>query len=231
MINENLKMCLIALGVAFAICVIVCPLFIPLLRKLKFGQYIREEGVETHKKKAGTPTMGGIVIMLAFIIASCFFLKDNLDSLSILLVTVGYGLIGFLDDFLKIKHKNNLGLRAWQKMLGLFIVTGLFMYYMIGIKHMDTTTMIPFMNGYMLDLKWLFIPFVLCVMLGTTNSVNMTDGLDGLATGVTILVTTLLLTSIVSATSEYKRVYGVGSRYPDICLTILSNAFTLTNLL
>ncbi|MCQ2978704.1 MAG: phospho-N-acetylmuramoyl-pentapeptide-transferase [Clostridia bacterium] len=194
MFTEEFKICMFAIVLSFAICVILSPIFIPMLRKFKFGQYIREEGLESHKKKSGTPTMGGIIILLAASIASCFFMKDHPDLIAIVLVTLGYGIIGFLDDFLKIKNKRNLGLTAWQKMLGLLVVTGLFLYYVIAIKQIGTTTLIPFTNGYYLDLKWLYIPFALCVMLGTTNSVNLTDGLDGLATGVTILVTTFFAT-------------------------------------
>lgn len=190
MFTEELKACLITLGIAFGICVILMPIFIPILRKIKFGQYIREEGLESHKKKSGTPNMGGIIILLALAIGGLIFSKGNTDVIAIVLVTLAYAVIGFLDDILKIKKKNNLGLRAWQKMLGLFIVTGLFLWYILGIKGMSFETVIPFMDGFKLNLGWLYIPFALCVMLGTTNSVNFTDGLDGLCSGVTILVST-----------------------------------------
>ena len=188
--NSLFDLCVFAIIVAFVISVILNPIFIPILRKLKFGQYIREEGVEAHKKKAGTPTMGGIVFIIAFFIAAIFFAKGNLDAISIILVTFGYGIIGFLDDFLKIKHKDNLGLRAWQKMLLLILVTGAFICYLVFVKEIGDGTVVPFADGYIWHLGWLYIPFAICVMLATTNSVNMTDGLDGLATGITILVTT-----------------------------------------
>ena len=194
MFTEEFKICMSAIVLAFLICVILSPFFIPFLRKLKFGQYIREEGPESHKAKTGTPTMGGIIILIAAAIASLFFMKGHPDLVAIVLVTLGYGIIGFLDDFLKIKHKDNLGLKAWQKMLGLIVVTGLFIWYLLCIKGISTETIVPFMDGYKWDLKWLYIPFALCVMLGTTNSVNLTDGLDGLATGITILVTTFFAT-------------------------------------
>lgn len=190
MFENNLTACIVSLCIAFGISAILVPLFIPFLRKIKFGQYIREEGVEAHKKKAGTPAMGGICFIIALLISSLFFFKDSPDVIAIMLVTLGYGIIGFLDDFLKIKHKDNLGLRAWQKMLLLIVVTGSFICYLLFFKEIGDEAIIPFVSNFTWHLGWLYIPYAICVLLATTNSVNMTDGLDGLATGVTILVTT-----------------------------------------
>ena len=186
----SLKYGIFAILISFLICVILSPIIIPILKKIKLGQYIREDGVKSHLSKAGTPTMGGIIILISATIASLFFIKNNPDLIAILLVTIGYGLIGFADDFIKVVKKRSLGLRAWQKIVFQLIITGAFIYYVLEVKQMTTDILIPFTNGYYLDLGWLFIPFCLFVILGTVNGVNLTDGLDGLATGVTILVTT-----------------------------------------
>lgn len=195
MFDLSLKGCIFAVVLAFAICVILSPILIPILHRIKFGQYIREEGPESHKVKSGTPTMGGIIILLSALIASLFFVKNNSDLVAVVLVTLGYGIIGFIDDFIKVVLKRNLGLRAWQKIVLQLIIFGLFMYYICCVKQMPTSILVPFTNGQVYwDLKWLFIPFNFFVIVGTVNSVNLTDGLDGLATGITILVTTFFAT-------------------------------------
>ncbi|MBC8543818.1 MAG: phospho-N-acetylmuramoyl-pentapeptide-transferase [Clostridia bacterium] len=175
--------------IAFILELILCPLFIPLLSKLKFGQYIRAEGPKEHLKKAGTPTMGGIVILLSLTIASLFFMKGNQEFWPVLLITWGFGLIGLLDDFIKVVMKHNLGLKAWQKFSLQLIVAGLFALYLYR-SGFSTRVEIPFTGGKAVDLKVWFYPFVIFMMVGFVNGVNMTDGLDGLASGVTVLVAT-----------------------------------------
>ena len=184
--------------IAFAICVCLCPIFIPFLRRLKFGQYIREEGPESHQKKSGTPTMGGLIILISVVATSLFFVQDYPNLIPILFTTIGFGLIGFLDDYIKVVMKRNLGLRAWQKLLGQLIVTGVFIYYIQNFSSVGTGLVIPFSNK-VLDITYLYVPFVFLVMLGTVNGVNFTDGLDGLASGVTILVATFFTMISVSA--------------------------------
>ncbi len=184
--------------IAFAICVCLCPIFIPFLRRLKFGQYIREEGPESHQKKSGTPTMGGLIILISVVVTSLFFVQDYPNLIPILFTTIGFGLIGFLDDYIKVVMKRNLGLRAWQKLLGQLIVTGVFIYYIQNFSSVGTGLVIPFSNK-VLDITYLYVPFVFLVMLGTVNGVNFTDGLDGLASGVTILVATFFTMISVSA--------------------------------
>ncbi len=176
--------------ISFVLSVCLCPVFIPFLKRLKFGQYIREEGPQSHQKKSGTPTMGGLVILIAVVLTSIFYIKDYPEIIPILFTTVGFGLIGFLDDYIKVVMKRNLGLRAWQKMLGQLIVTGIFTFYVMKYSNIGTALIIPFGGGKMLDLSYLFVPFVFFVMIGTVNGVNFTDGLDGLASGVTTLVAT-----------------------------------------
>lgn len=176
--------------VSFLISVILCPIFIPFLKRLKFGQYVRDEGPQSHLKKTGTPTMGGIVILLGIVITSLGFVKNNKDIIPILFATVGFGIIGFLDDYIKVVMKRSMGLKPWQKMLGQFIVTGIFGYYIHTYSNVSTTMLIPFSGGRYLDLGILWIPMLFFVFLGTTNGSNFTDGLDGLATSVTVLIAT-----------------------------------------
>ena len=183
--------------IAFAICVCLCPIFIPFLRRLKFGQYIREEGPESHQKKSGTPTMGGLIILISVVITSLLFVGDYPDIIPILFTSIGFGLIGFLDDYIKVVMKRNLGLKAWQKMLGQLLVTGVFVYYVQNFTAVGTGLVIPF-SDKVLDINSLYIPFVFVVMLGTVNGVNFTDGLDGLASGVTILVATFFTMIAIS---------------------------------
>lgn len=173
---------------AFAISVILCPIMIPFLKKLKFGQFVRDDGPQSHLKKAGTPTMGGLIILSAIVLASLFFIKDYPAIIPVLFMTLGFGLIGFLDDYIKVVMKRSLGLRAWQKMLGQFLVTGIFCYYLMNYTEVGTEVLIPFSGGRMLELGVLFIPFLFVAVLGTVNGANFTDGLDGLATSVTILI-------------------------------------------
>jgi len=182
-----------AVLIGFAVCVLLCPIFIPYLTKLKFGQTVRDDGPQSHLKKAGTPTMGGIVIVLSFLVGAAFFLSGNFDGVVVALVTLGYGIIGFLDDYIKVVKKRSMGLRAWQKLLGQIIVTGFFAYYIYMVSDVGTSIYIPFTNGYYLDLGLLYPFFLFFVMVSTVNGVNLTDGLDGLASGVTVLVATFFL--------------------------------------
>ena len=134
--------------------------------------------------------MGGIVILAGIVITSLFYIKGNTEVVAVLFVTLGFGIIGFLDDYIKVVMKRNLGLKAWQKLLLQIIVTGVFSYYITVYTDLGTKIIIPFTHGKMWDLGILFIPFVFFVILGTVNGVNFTDGLDGLASSVTVLVAT-----------------------------------------
>ena len=192
MINETI----LAIIIAFAISAILCPIVIPFLHKLKFGQQVRNDGPQAHLKKQGTPTMGGLVILTSITITSLFYIHDYPRIIPVLFMTVGFGIIGFLDDYIKIVMKRSEGLNPKQKLAGQIIITGIFVYYLMNSSEAGTTALIPFtggfQNGYFLDLGILFVPFVFCVVLGTDNGVNFTDGLDGLCTSVTILVATFL---------------------------------------
>lgn len=174
--------------ISFFISVVLCPIVIPFLHKLKFGQYIREEGPKEHQKKSGTPTMGGLVILFSVVVTSLIFIKDYPKLLPVLFMTLGFGLIGFLDDYIKVVMKRNLGLKAWQKMALQILVTGIFIFYLYNYTDLGTKIIIPFMSGKVVDLGRLFIPFVFIVVVGTVNGANFTDGLDGLASGVTVII-------------------------------------------
>lgn len=176
--------------IAFAISAALGPIMIPFLRKVKAGQTVREEGPESHLKKTGTPTMGGIIILAAITVTSLFYMKDYPKILPILFSTLGFGLIGFIDDYIKVVLKRSMGLSPWQKMLLQFIVTAVFAYYIVNVSGVSLSMKIPFIEGVYLDLGILNIPFLFFVMIATVNGTNFTDGLDGLATSVTVLVAT-----------------------------------------
>ena len=175
--------------IAFAISALLGPVVIPFLRKLKVGQTERKE-LESHLKKNGTPTMGGIMILASIIITSLFYVKDYPKIIPILFMTVGFGVIGFLDDYLKVVLRRSDGLLAWQKMILQIIVTGVFAVYMVKYSGVALTMLIPFSGGKYLDLGWLAIPVLFFAVVGTVNGTNFTDGLDGLASSVTIMVAT-----------------------------------------
>ena len=175
--------------IAFAISALLGPVVIPFLRKLKVGQTERKE-LESHLKKNGTPTMGGIMILASIIITSLFYVKDYPKIIPILFMTVGFGVIGFLDDYLKVVLRRSDGLLAWQKMILQIIVTGVFAVYMVKYSGVALTMLIPFFGGKYLDLGWLAIPVLFFAVVGTVNGTNFTDGLDGLASSVTIMVAT-----------------------------------------
>lgn len=176
--------------IAFAISVVLCPILIPLLKRLKFGQEVRDDGPKTHLKKEGTPTMGGVVILIAIAVTCLFYMKDYPEILPILFVTIGFGLIGFLDDFIKIVMKRSLGLRAWQKMLLQIVVSGVFAYYVVNYTNLNNEIIIPFTGKIVTLSNWAYVLLLMFVVVGTVNGSNFTDGLDGLASSVTALIAT-----------------------------------------
>ena len=174
---------------AFVLALICGPILIPVLRRLKFGQTVRDDGPATHFKKTGTPTIGGIIFLIPILILSVFFAKDYPEILPLAFVTIGFGTIGFIDDFIKVVKKRKDGLYANQKMIGLLIIASAFAFYIAQFTEVGTDIIIPFMGADVtFDLAWLFVPFTIFVLIAVTNSVNITDGLDGLAAGVTLIV-------------------------------------------
>ena len=175
--------------VSFAISALLGPIVIPFLRRLKVGQTERKE-LESHLKKNGTPTMGGLMILASIIITSVLYVKDYPKIVPILFMTVGFGVIGFLDDYLKVVLRRSDGLLAWQKMLCQIVVTTVFAVYMGCYSDVPLTMLIPFSGGKYLDLGWGAFPVLYLAVIGTVNGTNFTDGLDGLASSVTIMVAT-----------------------------------------
>jgi len=174
--------------ISFALTAALGPIVIPLLRRLKFGQTVREEGPQSHLKKTGTPTMGGIIILAGIVVTSLLYLKDYPQIIPVLFVTVGFGIIGFLDDYIKIVLKRSEGLTPGQKMLGQIVVTAVFVFYYFKHTGGDMAMLIPFSDGKYLHLGWLAVPVAFLAIIGTVNGANFTDGLDGLASSVTLLI-------------------------------------------
>ena len=187
--------------ISFVLSVIMGPIVIPMLRKMKMKQTERVEGVESHLQKAGTPTMGGVMILASIVVTSLFYVKDYPKIIPILFVTLGFGLIGFLDDYLKVVMKRSDGLFPKQKFALQIVITAVFAYYLIHVTHTPLTLLIPFSGGRYWNIGWLAIPLLFIAVIGTVNGVNFTDGLDGLASSVTVLVATFFTVVAVGTKS------------------------------
>lgn len=170
---------------AFIIAVLLSPIFIPFLRRLKFGQSIRDEGPKSHQKKSGTPTMGGIMIIFSAVISTVVmtakFTELTSETYLLLMVLIGYGLLGFLDDFIKVVMKRNLGLTSKQKLLGQLIIAIIF-YVVLTKNDFPTTLSIPG-TDLSFELGWFYFILLVFMLVGGSNAVNLTDGLDGLLAG------------------------------------------------
>ncbi|MBQ2284895.1 MAG: phospho-N-acetylmuramoyl-pentapeptide-transferase [Clostridia bacterium] len=190
--------CIAALLIGFIVAALLGPIFIPVLIKLKFGQSIREIGPKWHEKKSGTPTMGGIIFMVALAISAAVLYKFmDLKSALVLFCAFGFGIVGFLDDFIKVVLKRNLGLRAWQKLALQIIVSVVFVLIGLDKGILSVVIKIPF-TDIVWNMGWVYIPFAIFVLLAVVNGVNLTDGIDGLATSVTIVVM-LFFAVVISA--------------------------------
>jgi len=175
--------------IAFIITLVSGPIVIPMLKKLNIGQNVRDDGPKSHlTTKSGTPTMGGIIIIFSLVITALTSGLLNRDMYVLVLSTIGFGLIGFIDDYLKIKNKRSLGLKAYQKLIGQVVLAVILAIYQSNTSMLGTKVIIPFFENKYLDLGMLYVPFIAFVVVGTVNSVNFTDGLDGLASGVTLIV-------------------------------------------
>ena len=196
---------------SFAITIVLGTIILPILKKLKVGQIERSDGPESHLKKQGTPTMGGIIIMLGIIVVTIgayiyYRTKDALLAkhlLPILCLTIGFGLIGFIDDFKKLVLKNTEGLKPSLKMLGLLLISVIFVLYLVKGLNLGTETYIPILRKYVEMPLWVYIPFAILVILATTNAVNLTDGIDGLSSSVcTIIITCLTVIATMFEVNE-----------------------------
>ena len=173
--------------IAFLIVVILGPIFLPMLRRFKFGQTVRDDGPQSHLQKNGTPTMGGVMMIIAILITGLTRAKVDSDLLVGLICITGFGFVGFLDDFIKIKMKRSLGLKAYQKIILQFALAFFVSYYQYTASPSATQVMVPF-TDYVINLGPLYVPIMMFIIIGTVNAVNLTDGLDGLASGVTLIV-------------------------------------------
>ena len=197
--------------ISFAVTVILGIIIVPILRKLKVGQIERDDGPESHLKKQGTPTMGGIIMMLGIVIVtiaaySYYKTKDAElanNLLPVLGLTIGFGVIGFIDDFKKLVLKNTKGLKPSLKMLGLLLISVMFILYLIKGLELGTQTYIPILKEYINIPIFAYIPFAILVILGTTNAINLTDGIDGLSSSVcTIIITCLTVIATMLGIKE-----------------------------
>lgn len=223
----QIKILMLAFAVAFVISIIV----IPILRRKKIGQNERNDGPKSHLKKQGTPTMGGIIMILALLImGGIVYLKysRSIDAneqlvaknlIPLLIVTVGFGLVGFVDDFKKLILKNTDGLKPKYKMLGLLIIATIFTVYLTKVMNIGTDIIIPFAKISVTLPIWVYIPFTILVMLATTNAINLTDGVDGLNTSVTTIILTCL--TVIGIMLGVKEIVIFGVSLIGICLAFL----------
>lgn len=172
---------------SFIIAVLIGPRVIEILKKLKAGQTEREEGLESHQKKTGTPTMGGVIFLLPVVVIGIFYGASHKEVIPVLILTIGFGIIGFIDDYIKVVRKHNLGLRAWQKILGQLVVTIIFSVYVETFTDISLAMRVPF-TSIVLDFGIFNIPILFFIALGTANGTNFTDGVDGLCASVTAVV-------------------------------------------
>ncbi|HIU51222.1 MAG TPA: phospho-N-acetylmuramoyl-pentapeptide-transferase [Candidatus Merdicola faecigallinarum] len=220
------------LCLTFIVTIIIALIIIPILRKLKVGQIERSDGPQSHLKKQGTPTMGGTIMIVSITlitlgIAYYFYRQGDMETakklLPLLIASVGFGIVGFVDDFKKLVLKNTIGLKPAYKMLGLLIISVLYTVYLVQVLDLGTETLIPFAKTYITLPIWVYIPFAIFVMLGTTNAVNLTDGVDGLSTSVTTIIITCL--TVIGMILGIKEIMIFG------CIVCGSNlAFLLFNL-
>ncbi|MCR8745356.1 phospho-N-acetylmuramoyl-pentapeptide-transferase [Romboutsia lituseburensis] len=189
--------------ISFLIVVILGPIFIPMLTKFKFGQTVRDDGPKTHLAKNGTPTMGGILMIVAILVTGLTRSKVGPDMMVGLISIVGFGLVGFIDDFIIIKKRRSLGLKPWQKIVLQFALALYISYYQYTSSPSASQLVIPFTDA-VINLGTLYVPIMTFIIVGIVNAVNLTDGLDGLASGVTLIVSTffMLLASSVTVNPD-----------------------------
>jgi phospho-N-acetylmuramoyl-pentapeptide-transferase len=214
--------------VSFAVTIVLALIIIPILKKIKVGQIERDDGPKSHLKKQGTPTMGGIIFMLGIEICTVisYIYYKNIGEIDIanklipiLCLTLGFGIVGFIDDFKKLVLKNTDGLKPMYKMFGLLIIAVVYTFYLLKYMNIGTDTYIPIIKQYITLPVWIYIPFAIFVMLGTTNAVNLTDGIDGLSTSVTTIILTCLVSiSIILGITE---VTVIGTILIGACLGFL----------
>lgn len=182
------KISIAAVLISFSLSTLSGTVLIPFLRRLKCGQTVRDDGPAAHLKKSGTPTMGGIVILLSVMVTSLLFVEDYPKVAPVLFLTVGFGLVGLLDDYIKVVCRRSMGLSPLQKLSGQLAVTGIFVWFMSNYTDVSLAMRLPFCADRYLNLGFWNVPVLFFIVLGTANGVNFTDGLDGLAGSVTLIV-------------------------------------------
>lgn len=182
------KVYVMAVILSFFMSALLGPLVIPFLRWLKCGQTVRDDGPQTHLKKSGTPTMGGILILFSVVVTTLIFVEDYPKAAPVLFLTVGFGLIGLLDDYIKVVCRRSMGLSPLQKLFGQLAVTGIFAWFLIRYTDVGLAMKLPFIAGRYLDFGIWNVPILFFIVLGTANGTNFTDGLDGLAGSVTLMI-------------------------------------------
>lgn len=197
--------------ISFIISVMSGPLIIPFLKRLKVGQTVRDDGPRTHLKKMGTPTMGGILIIISVAVTSLLYVEEYPRIVPVLFLMLGFGMIGFLDDFIKVVLKRAMGLKPSQKMFLQIVVTGVFAYYMVNMSGISLAMQIPFLKGHYIDFGIYNIPVLFIVIIGTVNGTNFTDGLDGLVSSVTVLTAAFFTVAAVGMQMEM---------YPVTCAVV-----------
>ena len=214
---------IVLLLISFAIATISGLFVIKELKKLKVRQSEREDGPESHLSKQGTPTMGGIIMIISVVITTIIAYIYNkelaLKMIPIMLASIGFGLIGFIDDYKKVVLKNTDGISPKAKMFGLLIISILFVVYLTHFLHIDTVTLIPFLKTDISLPIYIFIPFMILVMLATTNAVNLTDGIDGLATSICLIIIASL--SVIGILYSVPEISMIGSIACGACLGFL----------
>ena len=209
---------------SFFVSTIISLIVIPILRRLKVGQIERDDGPQSHLKKQGTPTMGGIIMIISIAILTVIMYIAHIKKeavviyklIPLVLVSLGFGVVGLVDDFKKLVLKNTDGLKPMYKMIGLLIISVSFVIYLLG---MGTETLIPIIKTYITIPVLLYIPFAIFVMLGTTNAINLTDGIDGLATSVTTIIIACL--TVIGIINDVKEVVILGSMVCGVNLGFL----------
>lgn len=204
--------------IAFLTTLLMGNLLIPWLRRLKFGQVVRDDGPKTHLSKTGTPTMGGILFLVPLIVLSLLLSGENREFLiAAVLSTAGFGLIGFVDDYIKVVKKRSLGLRAYQKIIGQLVVAVALAYYAYTNPDIGSSVIVPFI-GLEWDLGIFYIPIAVFIIVGVVNSVNLTDGLDGLCSGVTLIVsaTLSLILAAASIFVEQQELIELAAKYKEL---------------
>lgn len=185
--NNMWQMMLFAFAISLVVCLVIGPVLIPALQRLKFGQSVRSDGPERHLQKQGTPTMGGVMFFFSMILGTVFLAGSSYMAYYLLVCALGFGLIGFIDDYIKIVKKRSLGLTAKQKLIGQLALSVGLAIAAVKLLNISTEVIVPVL-GWSIDFGVLYIPFLIFLLVGTTNAVNLTDGLDGLASGVTLIV-------------------------------------------